>query len=279
MLDVQGHRGCRGLLPENTIPAFLKAVELGVNTLELDVVMSADGQVVVSHEAFLNPEICLGPKGEKLKSDTEFNLYKMQYNVIAKCDCGSLGNKRFPEQEKIWVKKPLLKEVIDTVKSYCEKHILPLPNFNVEIKSHEKEQNISHPPIPEFVAAVIKVLEDNLPPEKYNLQSFDVATLQYVHQHYPKVKVAFLVEGEMNLTDGEIEVQLKKLGFTPAIYSCYFKMLNSATVEFLHQKNMLVIPWTVNETDTMIAMMAMNVDGIITDYPNRLLKLHVKTDR
>ncbi|MEM6803094.1 MAG: glycerophosphodiester phosphodiesterase family protein [Bacteroidota bacterium] len=113
-MDVQGHRGCRGLLPENTLPAFAKAIEIGVNTLEMDVVISKDKQVLLSHEPFLSHEICVGPEGEEIseENEREWNLYKMDYEQIKECDCGSKAHKRFPDQEKMAVHKPLLKEVI-----------------------------------------------------------------------------------------------------------------------------------------------------------------------
>ena len=100
-LDIQGHRGCRGLLPENTIPAFLKAIELGATTLELDVVISKDKQVVVSHDPYLSHMICLNAKGEAIseEEEKEYNLYKMSYAEIAQCDCGSQPHPGFPEQE------------------------------------------------------------------------------------------------------------------------------------------------------------------------------------
>ena len=111
-IDIQGHRGARGLLPENSIPAFIKAVELGVTTLELDVCISKDMKVVVSHEPFMNHVFCLGPDGEELSDDPfETNLFKMDYQQISSFDCGSRPNPRFPNQELRAVPKPLLADV------------------------------------------------------------------------------------------------------------------------------------------------------------------------
>ena len=273
MIDVQGHRGCRGLLPENTIPAFLHAVDLGVTTLELDVTMSGDGKVVVSHEAILNPEICLSPKGKRIKSDEVFNLYQMPYAEIAKCDCGSLGNPRFSEQQKIFATKPLLADVLQAVKAHCRKKKLPLPNFNVEIKSQADKVFLYHPPISVFADSVLAVLDRGLEVDQFNIQSFDVLTLQYVHATRPEITLAYLVEDNGFRTPQQIDEELTQLGFTPAIYSCYYLMLNGETVTYLHDKGMLVIPWTVNKPEDMQAMLNLGVDGIITDYPNRLLAM------
>ena len=271
-IDVQGHRGCRGLLPENTIPAFIKAVELGVNTLELDVVISGDGQVVVSHEALLNPKICMSPTGQPIQQDEVFNLYQMPYEEIAHCDCGSLGHPDFEAQQKLPVVKPLLKDVIIAVKNYCEENALPLPSFNVEIKSNVHHVFLYHPPISEFANRVMSVLNESLAYSQFTIQSFDITTLQYVHAAYPDVRLAFLVD-EQHVSPREIDAILEKLGFTPAIYSCYYKMLKIETVLYLQKKGMLVIPWTVNDLEDMHTMLSLGVDGIITDYPDRLLEV------
>ncbi len=270
-IDIQGHRGCRGLMPENTIPAFLKATELGVTTLELDVVISADGNVVVSHEAFLNPEICLNPEGKKIAKTEVYNLYKMNYEEIKRCDCGTLPHPKFTEQQKITTYKPLLGDVIKAVQEFCVAKKLPLPNFNVEIKSKTEDVLCFHPPINTFVDSVVAVLQANLPENKFTIQSFDITTLQYSHQQYPQLKLAFLTDGLGFKTPAEVDAELETLGFVPAIYSCYFKMLTGDVVKHLWAKNMLVIPWTVNKPEDILAMKNLGVDGIITDYPNRLL--------
>src|SRR5688500_119603 len=105
--DVQGHRGARGLKPENTIPGFLLAIDSGVTTIELDVVVTRDKQVVVSHEPWMSVSICLDPAGSPLqpKDEKKKNIYQMTYEQVRQFDCGSLGNKNFPEQEKMTVYK------------------------------------------------------------------------------------------------------------------------------------------------------------------------------
>src|SRR5688572_19393487 len=101
--DIQGHRGSRGLMPENTIPAFLKAVELGVSTIEMDVVVSMDGQIVVSHEPWMSDVICTRPDGQPVskKEAKSFNFYQMKYAQIQSFDCGMRLDPEFPNQQKI----------------------------------------------------------------------------------------------------------------------------------------------------------------------------------
>src|SRR6218665_3419482 len=105
--QIEGHRGARGLVPENTIPSFKKAIDLGAHVIELDVVISKDKKVVVSHDTYFNPEITTAPNGELVTKETQGNLYTLDYKEIKKYDVGSRGNKGFPEQEKMKVYKPL----------------------------------------------------------------------------------------------------------------------------------------------------------------------------
>lgn len=141
--ELQGHRGARGISPENTIQAFEKALKLGVNTLELDVVVSKDHKVVVSHEPWLNNDITLDVDGNRISRENAiaFNIYKNNYKNIKKYDVGSLGNSKFPEQEKVAAYKPLLSEVI----SFAEQKNANIL-YNVEIKAHQqmRKMDISH---------------------------------------------------------------------------------------------------------------------------------------
>ncbi|HSZ26331.1 MAG TPA: glycerophosphodiester phosphodiesterase family protein, partial [Cytophagaceae bacterium] len=97
-----GHRGCRGIYPENTLEGFRRAIDLGINSLELDVVVSKDRQLVVSHEPYMNPEICLKPDGSEItpSEEKQYNLYTMTYEEIKKFDCGLKIHPRFPNQKK-----------------------------------------------------------------------------------------------------------------------------------------------------------------------------------
>lgn len=267
--DLQGHRGARGILPENSLEAFQKALDLGVTTLELDVVISKDSMVVVSHEAYMNPKICQTPQGKKVVDSSAFNLYDMPYSAIQAFDCGSLGHPEFPEQKKLATHKPLLSEVIQmTTKHLREKG--KRPGLNIEIKSTPETDSIFHPAPKEFVDLVVKTIKNELIPlNKITLQSFDKRVISYIIDNYPEFKAAYLVY------EGTFYDNLSILGKTPQIYSPHYSLLDSIQVKQAHDSGLKVIPWTVNELEDMKNLLEMGVDGIITDYPNRAKLLHL----
>lgn len=267
--DVQGHRGARGLMPENTVPAFLMALDTGVTTLEMDLAITKDKQILVSHEPWMSASICLDPSGKSFneRDEKKFNIYQMDYEKIKQFDCGSKGNEKFPMQQNVQASKPLLRDVIVAVEDHIRSYTRYEVDYNIEIKSEEGTDNKFHPSPSEFSELVFNLIDQYLPWERVIIQSFDCRVLKYWHKMHPEVRLAMLVE---NLNS--IDQNLKELGFIPSIYSPNFKLLSKDKVDYLHEKKMRVIPWTVNETSTMLSLKGMGVDGFITDYPNRARK-------
>lgn len=265
-LDIQGHRGARGLLPENTIPAFIRAIDEGVTTLELDVVITKDKKVVLSHEPYMSAAICSKPNGEPVSQEESklFNIYEMTYDEVSLFDCGSRGNKRFPEQEKLIVNKPLLSDLIDHVEAYLQQKKLPNVSYNIELKSSPKGDEVFHPGVETFSDIVFALLDSKLPKNRYTIQCFDFRILKYWHKVYPDVTLVALIENNKG-----VEANLETLGFVPDIYSPYHVLLNKKMVDLCHEKQMKVVPWTVNNRKRMEKLIEMGVDGIITDYPDR----------
>ena len=261
-IDVQGHRGCRGLLPENSIPAFQKAIELGVPTLELDLVISKDKKVVVSHDPFMSHEIVLDMNGNEI-AETDEHLYNL-YNSIKRYDCGSKGHPGFPRQEKIKVHKPLLEEVIDLAENQTQHTIF----YNIEIKSLPEWDGVFTPKVEEFVALVLNIINSKAIGKRVTLQSFDVRALEQIKRNAPKIKTALLVD-----ENESIDQKLKLLSFKPEIVSPYFKLLNSVVVNTLHKSDFKVIPWTLNDEKDIKDMIDYKVDGIISDYPDVVMKI------
>jgi glycerophosphoryl diester phosphodiesterase len=269
-LDVQGHRGCRGLRPENTIPAFLHALSLGVTTLELDVVVSQDQQLVVSHEPFLSHLICTTPEGEKITAaqEKEYNLYQMPYEQIRQCNCGSQGHPRFPEQRAVAAPKPRLVDVIDAVEQYLRTHDRLPVQYNIETKSTPAGDGVFHPAPKEFVELLLAVLKEKAIEARTTVQSFDVRTLQEARRLAPTLRQALLVE---NLRG--VQENIDALGYVPEIYSPSFRLVNQKLRDYTRQRGIQLIPWTVNDRKDIRKMLDLGVDGIISDYPDRVLAL------
>ena len=266
-IDKQGHRGCRGLMPENTIPAFLKAIDLGVNTLEMDVVFTQDNQAILSHEPFLNHEITTLPNGEfVLEADEKaLNIYKMPYSEVIKYDVGLKPHPRFPQQFKMQVHKPLLSDMIDMVEKYVKSNNKKAIFYNIETKTTPQTDGIFHPKPKEFVDLLMAVILEKKIEKRVIIQSFDSRTLHYLHKTHPEIKTALLVE---NFDKKEFSQQIIDLGFTPTIYSPAYELVTQKLVEECKAKKVKLIPWTVNDIEIMKKLLKMGVDGMISDYPN-----------
>lgn len=267
-IDLQGHRGCRGLMPENTIPAFIKAIELGVTTLEMDVVITKDKKVLVSHDAFMSSEFCLDINGNAIQKSDEslYNIYEMNYDEVKKYDCGFKPHTRFPKQQKIRTFKPLLEEVIDSVLNYCRAKTIPLPFFNIETKTTVEGDSVFHPAPREFCELLIEVLTKKNILKNCYIQSFDIRTLQYIHKFYPAIPLVLLVENNYSAPRN-----IEWLGFTPTIYSPAKELVNKRLVQYCMAQKMKLVVWTVNKKTQMHRFIKMGVDGIISDYPDILI--------
>ncbi|MEQ8546767.1 MAG: glycerophosphodiester phosphodiesterase family protein [Cyclobacteriaceae bacterium] len=266
--DLQGHRGARGLMPENSIPGFFKAIELGVTTLELDLCVTKDNKLVLSHEPIMSSMICTNPQGKAYDDSVahNYNIYQLTYEEVKSFDCGSLPHPWFPEQMKMATYKPLLTDVFDTVNFYLanNKSLQKAINYNIEIKTQATTDGVYHPTPKEFSDLVFNTINDNLDWKYITIQSFDFRVLQYWNQTYPEVKLTLLIENKLSPKEN-----LDSLGFIPEVYSCEHILLSRTTIDQLHKKGMHVIPWTVNDAARMDTLQSWNVDGLITDYPNR----------
>jgi glycerophosphoryl diester phosphodiesterase len=270
LLDVQGHRGARAVYPENSIPGFIYALELGLTTLEMDAVITKDSQVVLSHEPWMGHEIALTPEKREISESEEknYNIYKMTYAEVHRFDCGSKLHPRFPEQLKMEVYKPLLSEVIDTIEKLIAEKNLPKVIYNIETKSEPQGDNIFHPTPDVFSELLMQVIQQKGIAERVTIQSFDVRTLQYIHQHFPEIKLVFLI-GEVT----QPEAAISHLGFVPFAYSPNFKLVNQELKTFCTEKNMQLIPWTVNDEAEVKRLLDLKVDGIISDNPKMIIDM------
>jgi glycerophosphoryl diester phosphodiesterase len=265
--DKQGHRGARGLMPENTIPAMLKALDLGVTTLEMDVVITKDKKVILSHEQWFGKEITTKPNGDYIgeREERTYNIYWMTYEQTKTFDVGMKPHPRFPQQQKMRVTKPLLSEVIDSVNTAMMTRKRPLPYFNIETKTNPEFDGVFQPDPGEFIELLMAVIKEKGIEDRVIIQSFDFRTLQYLHGKYPAIKTAMLIE---DFDKRSLDEQIKALGFIPSVYSPAYQLMNGKLLKSCHQQNMKVIPWTVNDKAKIEELKKMGVDGIITDYPD-----------
>ena len=246
---------------------MLKAIDLGVSTLELDVVITKDKQVILSHEPFMSAEISTNPEGKSITASEEktYNIYQLDYAAIQTWDVGLKPHPRFPQQEKTPANKPLLTDVIDAVEAYTRMHNIPPVQYNIETKSDPEGDDIFHPKPAEFVSLLLDVIQGKGIATRTIIQSFDVRTIQLVHTQYPELKTAFLVE---ETSAKKLKTQLNALGFIPTIFSPAYQFVDQKLVNSCRRKGMHVIVWTVNTLPEMQKMLDLGVDGIISDYPN-----------
>ena len=264
--DKEGHRGCRGIMPENTLPAMLKAIDLGVTTLEMDVVITKDKQVILSHEPFFNHEITTHANGQVVNEQEErtLNIYGMTYAETRQFDVGLKPHPRFPEQQKMKANKPLLRELIENVEAYIKLKGSNKVFYNIETKTQPSTDSVYHPAPVEFVTLLMNEIDRKGISSRVIIQSFDFRTLRIIHAKYPRVRTAALVEDPAL----SFEKAMESLGFTPSIYSPAYILVNKELIDKCHHQQIRIIPWTVNDKASIDKLKVLGVDGIITDYPN-----------
>jgi glycerophosphoryl diester phosphodiesterase len=193
----------------------------------------------------------------------------MNYEEIKRYDVGIKGHPKFPIQSKIKTYKPTLLAVIDTVEHYILSKNLPPVNYNIEIKYSKNEENVYHPTAEAFTKLVYDLIISKGIKDKCNVQCFDEKPLNILHRMDDKIATALLV-GDT----GYVETKLAKLDFEPTIYSPHYKLVNDELVKYCHKNGLKIIPWTINEEQDITKIINMGVDGIITDYPDKVIEIY-----
>jgi glycerophosphoryl diester phosphodiesterase len=263
-----GHRGTRGLMPENTIPAMEKGIEVGANTVELDVHITKDGKVLVYHDESFNPDYTSMPDGSDIPRDQrkKYTFYQMDYPEIRRFIIGRKDYPAYPQQQRMDCYTPLLSEMIDSVEAFTKARHLPPVYWLVEIKSKEKTDGFEQPAPEEYMKILLPVLASKRLGHRLIVQSFDMRPLQVIHRLRPKIRLGFLTDDK----NASFDENIAHLGFVPAFYNPNFHLVTPELVKQCHDKKILIEPWTVNTAELVQQMKGMGVDGIISDYPNLL---------
>ena len=266
-IDVQAHRGGAGLMPENTIPAMQNALDLGVNTLEFDLHLSQDGQVVVSHDNHFHPRYSTRPDGTLIQEeDPKEYLYTMPYDSIAKYDVGQRFVERWPGQVKMAVSKPLASELIDFAEGYAKTPV----NYNIEIKSWPGEgEGTLWPEYHVFCDTCVPLLLSKNLGKRLIVQCFDTRALNYMHGKWPELTLSYLTE---DYDGGDIEALLQNLDFVPQWWSPESSVVTPENVAWCHAHGIGVVPWTVDDPAEMRRLVACGVEAIISNYPDVLIQ-------
>lgn len=263
MTEVHGHRGCDDGVPPNTIPAFRKAADTGCPWLEMDVVLTGDGHVLISHEPWMDPAWCVDGEGRSLSEGQGhgLNIYRMPLVEVQRYRVKAAGGKGSSAP------KPTLTEVVEALRRWSQESGKPMPGLNIEVKSDPAWYGLRQPEPAILVDAVLQVIASS-GLDRCLVQSFDPAVLEAMHERRPQLPLALLIDN----IDGP-EVNLGKLRFTPRYYSAPFFLVSDELVTWLRVRGIGVLTWTVNGTADMQRMIDMGVDGLITDRPAEAMRL------
>jgi len=290
-LDLQGHRGARGLLPENTLPAFARALSIGVTTLELDTAITRDCVIVVSHDATLNPDITRGPGGAWITRQ-DLAIHALTWRELQAYDVGrirqlTLYARRFPEQQPVdGARIPRLTDVFALAHRAGNAAV----RFNIETKISPVQSGLT--PSPEaFARALIELIRREGLQSRVTIQSFDWRTLQVVQKEAAEIATAYLTVQQSWLDNiragdnsspwtagfhvsnhgGSVARTVKAAG--GAVWSPHFAELTREQLQEAQQLGLKVVVWTVNDPADIARMIDWGVDGIISDYPDRLRQI------
>jgi glycerophosphoryl diester phosphodiesterase len=261
-IEVQGHRGARALRPENTLPAFEYALEVGVDVLELDLVATQDDHLVVMHDPHLNPLLCVGPEGAAVPEGVA--VRSLTLAQLKTYDCGAKQNPRFPKQVPVpGPRVPTLEALLEHVEASRHPAARKVA-FNIELKLEPGRPELY--PTPErFAELVLAPLKARGLLERVVIQSFDHRPLAAVKARAPKVKVAML------LSDNFPNPVAIARDLKAAIISPHHEWMTRDAVAALHAAGVKVVPWTANDEAAWARLVDMGVDGIITDDPAALI--------
>lgn len=254
---VHGHRGARAMRPENTLPAFEYAISIGADVLELDMAVTKDNVIVVSHDPYLEPPVCSPPEGSAVKKAT---IHELTLAQVKQWDCGKMRNPLFAKQTPVaGTRMPALDEVFEMAKAKSG-----TIQFNIETKSFADHPELTPPP-EEFARLVLDLVRKHHLESRVYLQSFDFRTLHAMKKLAPEIRRVALWEG-----DDRSFVDIAK-DADATIVSPAYRLVTPEKVKAAHEAGLEVVPWTANRPADWDKLIAAQVDAIISDDPAELI--------
>ncbi|MEO8186867.1 MAG: glycerophosphodiester phosphodiesterase [Burkholderiaceae bacterium] len=290
-IELQGHRGTRGLAPENTLAAFKTALAIGVTTLETDLALTRDGVLVLSHEPYLNAALIRGSDGRWLSEDGP-PIFSLNAADLTQYDVGRLNPAhKYAAQ---WIEQkardgeriPTLQQLFDVAREAVSPGGQPV-RFNIETKITPTSGDIT-PGVESFARAVVGAVRAAKMSDRVTVQSFDWRTLREVKKRAPQLETACLTIDSPNMNTvlpdpsgaspwhaglkladygGSVLRMAQAVGCS--IWSPFWRNVTAENIAEAHALKLKIIPWTVNDPAEIERLAALGVDGIITDYPDR----------
>jgi glycerophosphoryl diester phosphodiesterase len=259
-VKIAGHRGYRGLYPENSIIGFQKAVACGTNAIEFDVVVNKDKQLVVSHEPFIDRTYCWNEDSSSIQNQKSLSIYNMTQEEVAQYDCGSKPHPQFSEQLKLSSSKPLLKTVFDSV-DFANVTLL----FEIKYKFGD---TVNYPSVNTYAQIVLNEANASKYKNQIVFMSFDASILNQIHSLDATFKMVYLVyQPKVNVLSF-----LDDLNFEPFAMGMFFPTIRKRKVQVLFKKGIKTFAWTVNSQKKAQQLANMGVDVLITDFPELLIQ-------
>lgn len=274
--EIQAHRGGRSRFPENTLQAFCHAAALGIRVVELDLVITKDHQIIVSHDPWLSAPHCADRHGQPLTVDDRLRyiVYEMMYDDITSFDCG-LPDPSFPGQVRVRTHKPLLSTVFREVEAFMAwAGIAGGMIYNLEIKSWPDKDDVFHPSPDRYASLLVTLVEASGLSSRVRIQSFDERVVRESWRLNARLCYGLLIDEVKN--PGQL---LGGLGFIPRYVNPGFSLVDREMIDAFQAEGIGMIPWTVNRTEEMLAMKQAGAEGIITDYPEQAIALFGLSDQ